>query len=243
MGWHSRTRAFVAAVVAAALASSGCLNPHLNPFPAYPPYPYPYPYPPPPGGPPADKSATPPTDIKAAGPVSPVQHQVGAEKPAATPSVPLPLPNPLPPAPATPPATPPAAMPPPGGAAAPNPNQRQAPTLYGEKLPLGPNDLPLDRALEILKRLDDLIDENKRLQARLRTLEANGLSREQAINEMVREVEKAIEEVVKARGDISGLRAEVATLKERVKQVEKDERETLEKVIAVLKRILEAEEK
>ena len=52
-----------------------------------------------------------------------------------------------------------------------------------------------------------------------------------------------VEEVVKARGDIGGLRTEVASLKDRVKQVEKDERESLEKVIAVLRRILEAEEK
>lgn len=245
MGRHTHTRAFVAAVVAAALASAGCLNPHLNPFPAYPQYQYPYPYPPP-THPPADKSATPPTDNRTADPVKPVQHQTVAEKPAApppaTPSTPLPLPTPLPPAPANP-APPAPPVTPPGGAAAPNPNQqRKDPTLYGEKLPLGPNELPLDRALEIIKRLDDLIDENKRLQARIRTLEANGLSREDSIKEMVREVEKAMDEVVKARGDIQGLRAEVNALRAKVKQAEDNELETLKTVIAALKRILQAEE-
>jgi hypothetical protein len=237
---HNRTRAFVAAVVAAALASAGCLNPHLNPFPAYP-YPYPpYQYPP---QPPADKSAPPPVDNHPKGPVVQTQHQVAPPPTVAPPaeSTPLPVPTPVPPptttpAPAAVPPGQPQTMPLP---VAPTPNVRDSATLTGKDLRLRRDEMPIDRALEILQRLDDLIDENKRLQARIRTLEANGLSREHAMNETLREVEKATEEVVKARGDIQGLRAELNALRAKVKQVEDNELDTLKKVIAALEKVLE----
>ncbi|MCU0703604.1 MAG: hypothetical protein MUF18_06470 [Fimbriiglobus sp.] len=129
------------------------------------------------------------------------------------------------------------------GAVAGNPHQRTTPTNAGANLALGPNEMPLDRALEIIKRLDELIDENKRLQVRIKTLEANGLSREDAVRETLREVERATEEVVKTRTDIQGLRAEVTALRSRVKEVEASEVETLQKVIAVLEKVLEANEK
>lgn len=239
---HSRTRAFAAVVCAAALASAGCLNPHLNPFPAYP-YPYP-PYPPQyPAQPPADKSAPPPVDNQPKAPVVQTQHQVAAPPTVAPPadSTPLPVPNPapaVPPAATTPApgAVPPGQMPLP---VAPNPHQRDSATLTGKDLRLRRDEMPIDRALEILQRLDDLIDENKRLQTRIRTLEANGLSREQALNETLREVEKATEEVVKARGDIQGLRAELNALRTKVKQVEDNELDTLKRVIAALEKVLE----
>lgn len=250
MGSHSRTRAFAAVVVAAALASAGCLNPHLNPFPAYPPYPYPYPYPPQPA-PPTDKSAAPPVDNRTGESVARVQYQPPAGPTAttpqpvtppaagagagATPSTPLPAPNPLP---ATVPPTAPQQMPLPG-AAAPNPHQRDDPTLIGSRIGLRPNEMPLDRALEILRRLDELIDENKKLQVRIKTLEANGLSREDALNETLREVEKATAEVVNARNDMKTLRADLNALREKVKQVEKDELDTLNHVIKALQKLLD----
>lgn len=241
---RSRTRAFVAFVVALALSSAGCLNPHLTPFSPYPPYGYPPPY----AYPPPDKSYPNPVDNRTADSVTRAQYQA----PPATPpqSVPLPQPNPLPipvppntqpPAPqVTPGAQPGGPTPPPGGATGANsPHQLQKPPGVGEKVGLGPNELPLDRTLEIIRRLDDLIDENKRLQARIRTLEANGLSREQAMNETLREVEKAAEEVVKARSDIQGLRTELTALREKVRQVENDELDTLRKVILALEKVLD----
>ncbi len=215
---HSRARAFVAAVIVGVCASAGCLNPYLNPFPAYPPYPG-YGYPPPP----ADKSAPPPVDNRTADSLVRAQYQ--------PPSTPLPVPQPVPP-------TQPQAMPPPrllGG----GPHDRTTPSLTGEKFALGPHELPIDRALELERRLNELADENKQLQARIVRLEANGLSREQALNEALREVERATELVTKARADVQALRNELISLRERVKKAEDRELDTLNKVIQALQQLLD----
>lgn len=231
MGTHSHTRAVAAAVVAAALASAGCLNPNLNPFPpAYPPYGYPYPgYPP---YPPADKSAPPNVDNRSGDPLVRAQYQPPMTPPG---SVPLPQPNSLPiptPTGQQPPQQPPGGLPV-------NPNQLGGPTATGGRLDLKPNELPIDRAVELSKRIDELAAENQKLLTRIRTLEANGLSREQALNETLREVETAAAEVVKARTDLQAMRGELNAVRERLKQVEKDELETLRKVIGALERLLD----
>ena len=215
---HTRTPALLA-VIAGVCASAGCLNPYLNPFPAYPPYPG-YGYPPQP----PDKSAPPPVDNRTAESLVRAQYQPPT-------STPLPVPQAVPP-------TQPQAVPPPrmlGG----SPHDRTTPTNTGEKFALGPNELPIDRALELQRRLDELADENKQLQARIVRLEANGLSREQALNEALREVEKATELVTKARADVQALRTELITLRERVKKTEDRELETLNKVIQALQQLLD----
>lgn len=238
MGTHGRTRALVAAVVAAALSSAGCLNPNLNPFPpAYPPYGYAaYPgYPAYPPYPPADKSAPPGVDNRSGELLVRAQYQ----QPPMTPpgSVPLPLPNQLPIP--IPPGQQPGQQQQPTGP--PNPHQLGGPTATGGRLDLKPNELPIDRAVELSKRLDDLTAENQKLLARIRTLEANALAREQSMNETLREVETATAEVVKARSDLQAMRTELAALRDRVKNAEANELETLEKVVKALQKLLEDE--
>lgn len=237
MGTHGHTRALAAVVVAAALASAGCLNPNLNPFPpAYPPYGYPaYPgYPP---YPPADKSAPPGVDNRSGDPLVRAQYQPPMPPPG---SVQLPPPTQVP-------TTPPTPMPvpvPPGQQQPPtDPHQRDGPTATGGRLDLKPNELPIDRAVELSKRMDELAVENGKLLARIKTLEANGLSREQALNETLREVETATAEVVKARSDLQAMRGELNALRDKVKQVERDELDTLRKVIAALEKLLETNDK
>jgi hypothetical protein len=241
MGTHGRTRALAAAVVAAALASAGCLNPNLNPFPpGYPPYGYPaYPgYPP---YPPGDKSAPPGVDNRSGEPLVRAQYQPPPTTPPA--SVPLPPPNQLP-------VPTPQGQPQPGQQQQPgqppglpvNPHQLGGPTATGGRLDLKPNELPIDRAVELSKRIDEVALENAKLITRIRTLEANGLSREQALNETLREIETATAEVVKARGDLQAMRGELTSLRDRVKLAEKNELETLQKVILLLEKLLEPDE-
>ena len=230
---HSHTRALVAAVLAGVCASAGCLNPHLNPFP-----------------PTANRPGldTPPvrTNDKStpAGVDNPTEDSLVQAQYRPT----------IPP----PPATAPATLPVPGGLAVPvpptqaqplplprelggDPHNRGTPTVTGEKLVLGPNELPIDRALELTQRIDALVAENKALQARIVALEANGLTREQAMNEAIREVERATEEVAKARAEVQVLRTELIALRDKLKDVEAAELETLNTVIEALKQLLEDE--
>ncbi len=219
---HIRTRALLAAVIAGVCASAGCFNPYLNPFQPYPPYP-PYGYPPP------DKSAPPPVDNRTADSLVRAQYQ--PPTPPASVGLPTPLPVPVPP-------TQPQAVPPPramGG----NPHERATPSVTGKDWALGPNELPIDRAAELQRRLEELVEENRKLQARMVTLEANGLSREQSLNEAIREVEKATELVMKSRADVQALRTELIALRERVKKAEDNELNTLKTVIEALKQLLD----
>lgn len=237
MGTHGRTRALAAAVVAAALTSAGCLNPNLNPFPpAYPPYGYPaYPgYPP---YPPADKSGPPGVDNRYGEPLVRAQYQNPPMTPPA--SVQLPPPNqmPIP----TPPG-PQQQQPPQQPTGLPNPHQLPGPTATGGRLDLKPNELPIDRAVELSKRIDEVALENAKLITRIRTLEAHSLSREQALNETLREVETATAEVVKARSDLQAMRGELNGLRERVKRAEENEQKTLQKMIDLLQKLLEPDE-
>jgi len=120
-----------------------------------------------------------------------------------------------------------------------SPNQRYTPTNHGLFGALGPHELPIDRMVDLAQRVQELVDENKKLQARIATLEANGLLREQSLNEALREVDRATEGVTKARADLQALRAEIAALREKLKKMEKDELENLNKVIQELQQLLE----
>ena len=137
------------------------------------------------------------------------------------------------------PQTPVQPVPPPRDLGGGNPNQLRAPTNTGLIGALGPHELPIDRMVDLAQRVQELVDENKKLQARIATLEANGLSREQALNEALREVDRATEGVTKARADLQALRAEIAALREKLKKMEKDELENLTKVIQALQQLLE----
>ena len=141
------------------------------------------------------------------------------------------MPQPVPP-------TQPQAVPPPramGG----NPHEVTRPSTTGKDWALGPNEFPIDRLAELQRRLDELAEENRKLQARIVTLEANGLSREQAVNEAVREVEKATDLVMKSRADVQTLRSELIALRDRMKKAEDRELETLNKVIQTLQQLLD----
>jgi hypothetical protein len=211
------------AAVAVASGSAGCVHPYAAPW--QPPYGYPVQYPPQP----ADKSRPPFTDNRSTADPSVVQAQHQA---AAAPPVPA---TPAPPAPASTPLPMPATAPP-------NPHVRTTPTAGGQALNLAPGELPIDRALELTKRIDECSAVNRYLQDRIRTMEAKAEAREQAINESLREVQVASDDVARARNEMRAVRKEIDGLRDRVKQVEAEEAETLKIVIDALEKLIKQEE-
>ena len=158
-------------------------------------------------------------------------------------SIPVPpaAPPPVTVAPASPPVTV-APVPLPPTLALGNPHQLPRPTATGAILNLAPGESAMDRAADLIRRADEATTENKVLQARVRSLEAKALEREQAIAESLRDVDAAAVEVTKARAEIAGLRKDIQALKLRVQQVEADEMETLKLIIEALEKLLKAPE-
>ncbi len=152
----------------------------------------------------------------------------------------LPSPTPLPLSPPPSVAVAPAPLPP--AIALGDPHQLPRPTATGAILNLAPGESAMDRAAELIRRTDEATSENKVLQARVRSLEAKALEREQAIAESLRDVDAAAIEVTKARAEIAGLRKDIQALKLRVQQVEADETETLKLIIDALEKLLKAPE-
>ncbi len=120
-----------------------------------------------------------------------------------------------------------------------NPHQRGTPTAMGAALNLGPNEQPLDRALDLVKRIEDLLAEKQQLVGRIKQLESQAETREQALAEAMREVETAAAEVLKTKLDMQALRKEVMLLQERVKAAEENELDTLRAVIMALEKLLQ----
>lgn len=115
---------------------------------------------------------------------------------------------------------------------------RGTPTAAGAGLNLAPGESPVDRAVELLRRIDAATAENQTLQSRIRALEAASVEREQALNETLRDVDKATAEVAKARGEFEQMRSEMTKLRERVRRVEEEEVETLRMILKALEGLL-----
>ena len=91
------------------------------------------------------------------------------------------LPEALPPIPSPPiPAVP---APLPLGTPGPRLHVLPRPSATGSMLNLAPGELPMDRAVELVRRIDEANADNQVLQARVRSLEAKANEREQAIAE------------------------------------------------------------
>lgn len=118
-------------------------------------------------------------------------------------------------------------------------NVRQMPTATGGRLELGPHETPMDRAVELARRIDEVNGENMKLLVRIRQLEAAAEARETALNETLRDVQNASDEVARTRTELQAVRKDLAALKARVLQVEKDETETLKAVIAAIEKLLQ----
>ncbi|MEO2089714.1 MAG: hypothetical protein ABGY75_09485, partial [Gemmataceae bacterium] len=160
------------------------------------------------------------------------------------------------------PATPPAVMPPTGQGGPPSqaaganllplpslpqssansPHVRDSATARGGRLDLGPNDYPIDRVLEITRRLEECAAVNQMLMSRLTSVEKEGKERESAMNEVLRDMDTAAAEVIRARADMTAVKRELDALKERLKRVEREEIETLKMVIAAVEKLVRQQE-
>ncbi|AMV25025.1 hypothetical protein VT84_11555 [Gemmata sp. SH-PL17] len=126
----------------------------------------------------------------------------------------------------------------PGVPGAPNPNVLPAPTVYGKTWNLGPNEVPTDRVVELTRQLELVFAQNRELVARIKELENQGLKREQALVEAMREVEAAQAEVDKARGIISTQKSDITALQEKIRQLEREDIEMLKLMIGALEKLL-----
>jgi hypothetical protein len=126
------------------------------------------------------------------------------------------------------------------GVPAGDPHLRTTPTAVGGRLELAPWEFPADRVVELTKQLDTLNSLNRSLLARIRELESHGATREQAIAEAVRDVERADDEVTRTRSTLQLTREEAAVLRARLQLMEKEDIETLKLVIAALEKLLDA---
>lgn len=116
-----------------------------------------------------------------------------------------------------------------------DPHLRATPTAVGGRLELAPWEIPAERVVELSKQIDGLNLLNATLVARIRDLEAQGATREQALNEAVRDAERVEEEAAKMRGTIQLSRDEIAILRARFTALEREDIALFERFIAVLR--------
>lgn len=119
-----------------------------------------------------------------------------------------------------------------------DPHQRHLPSVFGERLELGPAENPLERVVELTRELEATSLHNRTLLERIQQLEAHGQTREQALAEAVRQVEAATQEVARARTQIEQLQNETAMLQAQIRQMEKEDVELLRTVIQTLEKLL-----
>jgi CHASE3 domain sensor protein len=119
-----------------------------------------------------------------------------------------------------------------------DPHKLQTATNVGGIFGLRPGELPMDRALEMSRRLEQCVMDNQMLVARINTLMAEASAREHALNEGIRDVRRAAEEVEKTRLDLAQARKDMDALRERMKRAEAEEIETLKAVIEVIQKLI-----
>lgn len=112
------------------------------------------------------------------------------------------------------------------------------PTAVGGRLELSPWELPADRVVELTRQLDMLNALNRSLLSRIRELEATGATREQALNEAVRDVERTEAEITRIQGSLQLSKEEAAILRMRIQTIERDDVDLLKKLIPALEKIV-----
>ncbi|HEX4610281.1 MAG TPA: hypothetical protein VH092_18975 [Urbifossiella sp.] len=150
----------------------------------------------------------------------------------------LPPPGPTPP-PAALPGGPVTIAPAPGAAIDPyGPHVRTDPSISGRILGLGPGEIPMDRVLELSKRVDAVVAQNTFLTTQIQGLEAYAKLREQALAESIRGEETATADAARARGELTVARADATAARTRLDQVEQEDIDTLRSLITVLERLV-----
>ncbi len=131
-----------------------------------------------------------------------------------------------------------------GGPALPpleDPRVRPAPTAMGSVMQLPPGESPVERALELTKRVDQLSLEKKALHQRICALEEAMAASGKQMSAVTRQVEEAGSEVARARKDLQTWSDDLREQHARLRQQEKENQELLKMVIATLEKMLGAD--
>ena len=118
------------------------------------------------------------------------------------------------------------------------PQFRQTPTAAGGILNLAPHESATERAVELALKLAAMEGENRLLFARMKKLEADLEQREKELAAVNQEVDLASGDLSKARLELVDLRRQLGDTRSRLRQVEKEEIETMRLVIAALEKFL-----
>jgi hypothetical protein len=119
-----------------------------------------------------------------------------------------------------------------------SPHDRMNPTLTGQKLNIGVNELPAERAVQLSERLEIEEAKTQALLVKIKSLEADLVVREKAINDTKQQVDAATIDVTAARKDLDSTRKEFIDLRERLKKVEQEDIETLKTLILTVEKFL-----
>lgn len=122
-----------------------------------------------------------------------------------------------------------------------DPHVRPTPTAMGSVMQLPPGESPVERALELTKRMDILTVEKKALNLRVCALEEAMLAATKQMTSVTRQVEEAGSEVARARKDLQTWADDLREQQGRLRQQEKENQELLKMVIATLEKMLGAE--
>jgi chromosome segregation ATPase len=115
------------------------------------------------------------------------------------------------------------------------------PTAIGARLQLSPWEVPADRVVDLTRRLEAIVAYNATLEARIRELEARSISREHSIAEAVRDLEATEAELAKLKTAAKAAQDEAALYRARLQAVEKEDIETLKRMIAALEALFPAQ--
>lgn len=122
-----------------------------------------------------------------------------------------------------------------------DPLTRHTPTAMGSVMQLPPGESPVERALELTKRLDQLSAEKKALALRISALEEAMQASGKQMTAVTRQVEEAGAEVTRARKDLHTWAEDLREQHARLRQQEKENHELLKMVIATLEKMLGGE--
>lgn len=128
---------------------------------------------------------------------------------------------------------------PPAAAAPLPPVTATRPTVVGSPLNLAPGEAPVERSLDLARRLVTVEEEKLALAAQAQQQAALLESKDRALLHAEQEVRAASAEVAKARADLQRWKQDMGTLRDRLRDAEQENVATLRSLIAWLEHALE----
>lgn len=118
----------------------------------------------------------------------------------------------------------------------------QAPTVYGSRLHVPPGESAAGKVLALTEQTAAAKAENDRLSDRIRQLEIELDSANQALARATSEVVETRTDLVSARADLERWRHELAVMREKLEAADKDNLSTLQTTVTLLQQLVAKEE-